>query len=426
MPVATAAAPLGGSLSRAAYYRLGLVLAALSALGPLAIDMYLPSFPAIASDLGAPASAVQVTVAVYFVGLAVGQAFYGPLADRYGRKKPLYAGLGVFVLASVACALARSIEALIAFRFLQALGGAAQMVVARAVVRDYFGEREAARMLSFLMLVMGLAPILAPMLGGQLVVAFGWHAVFWVLVGAGTLCLLAVAQTLPESLPAEHRQRHGAGAVLKVYGALLRDRAFLAHALAGSLVMAGMFAYIAGSPFVFIEVFGVAPEHFGLFFGMNAFGLIAASQVNGRLVRRVGAAGIVRVVLVVAAAAGLVLAAAAASGVGGFAGFLAPLFVFVASLGFIAPNTAALALAPHGRTAGSASALLGTLQFLVGAGAGALVGVLSDGTALPMPLVIAGCGLGAVLVHRLLGAPAAPTAPAAPAAPAAGTGPPAA
>ncbi len=390
-----------GMQSRSAYYQLGIILGALGALGPLAIDMYLPSFPTIASELGTEQSAVQITVAVYFVGLAIGQAFYGPITDRVGRKLPLHFGLILFIASSVGCALAGSIEVLIAFRFLQALGGCAEMVIARAVVRDRFDERESVRMLSLLMLVMGVAPILAPMIGGYLLAGFGWRSVFWVLAGFATLCLLATTLLLPESLPPERRNKHGLGTILRTYGTLLSDARFMVYVLSGSLIMAGMFAYIAASPFVFMDIYGVSPGHYGLFFGTNALGLILASQINGRLARRLHAGTILRVALTVAAGAGLLLLVTAATGTGGFAGILLPLFIFVASLGFILPNSTALAMAPHGRAAGSASALLGTIQFLAGAAAGALVGIFNDGTVLPMALVIAGCGVAAYLIHLL-------------------------
>lgn len=390
-----------------AYVRLVLILGVLSAMGPLAIDAYLPSFPAIARDLAATASSVELTVAVYFIGLGLGQAVYGPLADRVGRRLPLLTGLALFVLASIACASAATIEQLIAARFAQALGGCAEMVVARAMVRDFFDERESMRVLSLLMLVMGLAPILAPLAGAQLLVHFGWRAVFWTLAGIGSLTLAAVLRLLPESLPHAARRTQTAGEILLTYGRLLGDRPFMAAVLAGSFILAGMFAYIAGSPFVFIELFRVPPEQFGLFFGFNAAGLITASQINGRLARRRDAHAILRVVLPITALASVVLLLDAASGFGGFAGVLVPLFLCVASVGFVLPNTTALAMAPHGAMAGSASALVGAVQFLLGAAAGSLVSALSNGTAVPLGAVIAGCGIGACAVF-LAATPRAP------------------
>ncbi len=388
------------------HHRLAVILGALVALGPLSIDMYLPAFLELGRDLRADAGSVQLTLASYFVAMAIGQALYGPLADRHGRKLPLYAGLVIFIAASVGCALATTIEMLIAMRFVQALGGCAGMVIARAVVRDCFDERESARVYALLMLVMGLAPILAPMLGGWLVIHQGWRSIFWCLSGFAALNLISVALLLPESLAAEKRLRHDLAMVFRVYGALLGDRHFMRFALSSGLIMAGMFAYVAGSPYVFMDVYGVEPEGYGLLFGINAAGLIIASQINGRLVMRVDRVRLLRAALTVAAIAGLVLLGTAVSGTGGFPGILAPLFVFISSLGFILPVAAALAMTPHGRNAGSASAMIGTLQFMLGAAAGTLVGAFHDGTARPLALIIALCGCGA-LAALLLGRPPA-------------------
>ena len=385
-----------------AYYRLAVILGALTAMGPLAIDMYLPALPAIARELQTSAAAVQVSLAVYFVGIACGQAFYGPLSDRWGRKPAVYFGLVLFSASSVGCALAGDVSWLIAMRFLQALGGCAPLVVPRAIVRDYFDQRESVRMLSVLMLVMGLAPILAPLVGGQLLVNFGWRSVFWVLAAYGAFWFAVVAGLLPESLPAARRRRQRPGEVLATYAGLLRDRSYISYVLTGALIFAGLLAYISGSPFVFIELFRVPPEQYGLFFGANALGIIAASQVNRWLASRFDARDIVSCVLPVSVTAGIVLVVDAATGFGGFAGILVPLFFYIASHGFVMPNTTALAMAPHGAVAGSASALLGTVQFVLGAVAGALVGGLANGTAVPLAAVIAGCGALALVTYRSL------------------------
>ena len=384
------------------YYRLAITLGALSAMGPLAIDMYLPALPTIGRDLGASPAAVQVSLAAYFIGIAIGQAFYGPLSDQYGRKPALYAGLVVFGLASVGCALAVNIEMLVAGRFLQALGGCAPLVIPRAVVRDHFDERGSVRMLSMLILVMGAAPILAPLIGGQLLIAFGWRSVFWLLTIYAAAWLLLAILFLPESLPAAHRRKQRPGSVLAVYAGLLRDRVYLTYVLAGSLIFSGLLAYIAGSPFVFIELFHVPPERFGVFFGLNAVGLIAAAQVNGWLATRVDPRRILRLVLPISVAAGLLLLVDAYTGFGGFAGILIPLFLFIATHGFVMPNTTALAMAPHRRIAGSASALLGTIQFVLGAAAGAAVSGLANGTAVPLAAVVAGCSVAAWTVYQSL------------------------
>jgi DHA1 family bicyclomycin/chloramphenicol resistance-like MFS transporter len=317
-------------------------------------------------------------------------------------------GLAIFVGASLGCAFATSVTGLVLFRFLQALGGCAPLVVPRAVVRDYFDGRDAVRMLSMLILVMGLAPILAPFLGGQLLVRFGWRSVFFVLAAYGLVWFALVAWLLPESLRPERRRREPLSAIVATYGRFLRDRDYLGWVLTGGLVFAGLLAYISGSSFVYIELFDVPPERFGLFFGANAVGLMIASQVNRHLAARFRPEAILRVVLPVAVTASAVLFADAYTGFGGFAGILVPLFCFIACHGFVAPNTTALAMSPYGASAGAASALLGTLQFGLGAAAGALVSAFGNGTAVPFAAVIAGCGLAAFTVHRTL--PRAPAA----------------
>jgi len=374
-------------------HRLALILGALTAIGPLAIDMYLPALPGIARELGVPIAAVQVSLASYFAGMSIGQILYGPLSDRLGRKPILSFGLVIFVGASLACAFTTSVTQLVVFRFLQALGGCAPLVVPRAVVRDYFDGREAVRMLSMLILVMMLGPILAPFVGGQLLIRFGWRSMFFVLAGYGFVWLVLAAWLLPESLQASQRRRESVAAIVSTYARILRDRVYLGWVLSGALVFAGLLAYISGSSFVYIELFDVAPERFGLYFGANAIGLMIASQVNRFLAGRVDAATVVRVVLPFAVASGAALLVDAATGFGGFAGILIPLFCFIICHGFVGPNTTALAMSPYGAVAGSASALMGTLQFVLGAASGSLVSAFSNGTAVPFATVIAGCAL---------------------------------
>ncbi len=381
------------------YYQLAVTLGALTAMGPLAVDMYLPALPTIAREFGASPGAVQVSLSVYFIGMAAGQAVYGPLSDRTGRRPTLCFGLLVFLAGSIGCAMSQRVETLVVFRLVQALGGCACLVIPRAVVRDYCDERDAVRMLSVLMLVFGLAPILAPLVGGQLLIHFGWRSIFWLHAGYAAFWLAVVMLSLRESLPSERRRRDPFGAVLAIYGRLLRDRAYMGHVLTGSLVFAGLLAYIAGSPFVFIELYNVPPERYGLFFGSNAIGIIAASQLNRWLARRTDPRQVLALVLPLSMAAGLVLLIDAYTGFGDFPGILVPLWFFVATHGFVSPDTTALAMAPHGRVAGSASALLGTLQFVLGATAGTLVGVLGDGTAIPFAAVIATCGVLAFITN---------------------------
>jgi MFS transporter, DHA1 family, multidrug resistance protein len=385
------------SSARLSTLRLTVVLGTLTAFGPLSIDMYLPGLPAIASDFAAPASAAQLTLSLFFLGMATGQAIYGPLADRYGRRMPLLAGCVLYVLASLGCALAFSIESLIALRLVQALGGCAGMVIARSVVRDLFQGRDAARMFSFLMLVMGIAPITAPLIGGQLLVFLGWRAIFWLLAFFGMVCVLLVLFQLPETNPPERRAQAGIGKALQNYGLLLKDRRFVGYALTGGFISAGMFAYIAGSPFVLIEQYGVAPDRYGLIFGANALGLIIVSQLNRRLLDTFTTEQIIRTTLLMALAAGAVLVAVAATGAGGLIGLLVPLFLCIVAVGLVGPNTSALAMEPYGQIAGSASAMMGVLQFGIGTLAGTLVGLLHNNTALPMAGVMALCSVGALM-----------------------------
>jgi len=365
------------------------LLGALAALGPFSIDTYLPAFPAIAQSFHTTVGEVEATLAVYFVGLSLGQLFYGPFADSYGRKPPLYFGLLLFVASAIGCAFSTSIAMLTVLRFFQAVGGCASNLIARTVVRDYFPPREAARVFSFLMLVIGVSPVVAPLVGGYLVVHASWRSTFWVVTGLGIACLLSVALFLRETLPRERRRPLGISDVLGLYGRLLRDRTFMVHALAGSLVMAGLFAYLEGSPLVFIELNHVAADRFGLFFGVIAAGLIGASQINGILVRRAHPGAILRVALFASAASGAALFVTQAAHVGGFPVLVTLLFLSLGCVGFTSPNATALAMAPHGKIAGNASAVLGCLQFAIGGAGGMLVSGLDNGTSIPMVSVIA-------------------------------------
>jgi DHA1 family bicyclomycin/chloramphenicol resistance-like MFS transporter len=383
---ATAAQPL----SRAQSARLVLILGALAAFGPLSIDMYLPAFPALQAHFAVGAGAVQATLAVFFAGLACGQPFYGPLSDRYGRRAPLLAGIALFALGSFAAALAPDIESFTVARLVQALGGCSGMVMARAMVADLFDERGSAKILSMLMLVMGLAPILAPLAGGQLLALLGWRAIFCFLGLFAILSFAAVTFGLGETHPPERRSAGGIAVALRAYGRLLRRGRFLAFAFAGAFAMAGLFAYITGSPFVFIQLHGVSPQDFGLLFGLNALGIVVASQVNLRLLRHYSGRSILAVATAANLAASLALVAVAASGAGGLALLMVPLFVVIASLGFIIANSVAAAMAEVERDRGSASALIGTLQFGIAAVVSGLLGALQGSTALPMALVIAG------------------------------------
>ena len=389
----TAPAIQPADMSRRQLARLVLILGALTAFSSMSIDMYLPAFPQIARDLGVPLGTVQLSVSAFLFGSAAGQLFYGPLADRWGRRIPLLAGLTLYVASTVGCACVRTGEGLLFWRVVMAVGGGAGMVISRAVVRDLYDTAEAARMFSLLMLVMGAAPILAPVAGGQLLLITGWRGIFGSLGVFGLLSLCAAAAFLPESLPPERRSRRGFAEMTAVYGHLLRNRRYLRYAIALGCVAGVNFSYIAGAPFLFIELHGISPQHFGLFFGANAFGLIGASQVNRRLLRRFSAERILNRAFAVNAAAALLLTVAGITGIGGFPLQVILIFICICTTGLLYPNVTALAMAPFEKAAGSASALLGTIQYTLGATAGGLVGVFHNGTALPITAVMAVCGV---------------------------------
>ncbi len=379
-------------ISRRHLVRLVLILGALTAFSSMSIDMYLPAFPQISQDLGVPLGTVQLSISAFLFGSAAGQLFYGPFADRWGRRLPLLIGLALYVASTLGCALVRTGAGLLFWRVVMAVGGGAGMVISRAMVRDLYDTAEAARMFSLLMLVMGIAPILAPMAGGQLLLLTGWRGIFGFLGIFGLLSLLAVALYLPESLPEERRIKRSLTQLTARYGQLLRHRHYLRYAIALGCVAGVNFAYIAGAPFLFIELNGITPQHFGLFFGANALGLIGASQINRRLLRHFSAQGILSVAFFVNAAAGVFLLASVFTGIGGFPAQVVLLFVGLSMTGLLYPNVTALAMAPFEKMAGSASALLGTIQYALGAAAGAAVGLLHGGTAVPMAAVMAGCG----------------------------------
>lgn len=370
-----------------------LFLSALTALGPLSIDMYLPAFIAIADGLDSARGEVERTLPMFLAGLSIGQLVYGPISDRFGRRPPLIAGLSIYVLGSTGCALAQDIEALSAWRLVQALGGGVGMVVARAVIRDRLDAQNSARALSRIMLVMGVAPILAPLAGGWMLEVASWRGIFVVQAAFGTFCLLWGLAGLRESRPLDSVRPLNLSGALRTYARLLRDPQLLLPGLAGGFGMAGMFAYIAGSPFVLIGLYGVDEQHYGLLFGLNAFGLIGASQLNGYWLRRHGPQIILRRTAFVPAIAGVALVGMTLPGQPPLPLLMAGLFVYASSLGAITPNTSAIAMAAQGRNAGAAAALLGSLTFLAGMAAGLAVSLFKGHSALPMAGVMAVCGL---------------------------------
>ncbi|MEK9971611.1 MAG: Bcr/CflA family multidrug efflux MFS transporter [Ferrovibrio sp.] len=393
---------MSDSARATALWRLTLILGSLSAFTPLAVDMYLPALPALEHDLGTDSGRVQQTLSLFFFGLAIGQLFYGPISDRFGRRAPLLVGNLLYIAASVACALAPDIDSLVAARFVQAFGSCAGLVISRAMVRDLFEPREGARVMSLLMLVMGVAPILAPLLGGYVMVWLGWHAIFWFLAGFAVLAMVAARLWLPETRSPRPEVRLTPGAVLGVYARLLRTRRYMGYTLASSLGMGGLFAYIAASPFVFIDHFGLSPQTYGWVFGINAVGIIGMSQVNRTLLRHFTLDEVLVVAVSLMAGSGLLLLAAGVSGIGGMFGLWLPLFFYIASLGMVLPNAAASAKAGEAERAGSAAALMGTLQFMMGALTSGIVSLLHGNAALSMAVIVTVCGVSGLTARLVL------------------------
>ncbi|MET8257247.1 multidrug effflux MFS transporter [Micromonospora sp. NPDC005553] len=385
--------------------QLVLVLGALIAIGPLTIDMYLPALPAITAGLQTTETAVQLTLTGTLVGLALGQLLIGPLSDVVGRRVPLLAGLAAHIVASVLCVFAPNIEVLGGLRVLQGLGVAAATVVATAVVRDLFSGASFARIFSRLMLVMGLAPILAPTLGSGLLSWTDWRGVFAALAVLGALLIVVAAFRLPETLPVARRRHGGVSATLRDYRGLLNDRAFVGLVLVAGLAMAALFAYVSGSSFVLQQEYGLDEQQFGIAFGAGAVGLIGATQFNVRLLRRYTPQQILVGALIAGTAAGLLLVMFAATGIGGLGTLLASLWLVLAAAGLALPNAPALAMSRHSEAAGTAAALLGAVQFGIGALSAPLAGLFGTGS-VPMAIVIAG-GMAAALIVMLLVVPRA-------------------
>ena len=379
-----------------------LVLGALVALGPLTIDMYLPALPTIAADLGTSAATVQLTLTGTLFGLAVGQLVIGPLSDVLGRKRPMLVGTVVHVLASLACIVAPNVAVLAVLRILQGAGAAAAAVVAMAVVRDLFQGRAAATVLSRLMLVMGVAPVLAPTLGGILLTTVSWRGVFGALALVGVALLVVGAVLLPETLPPEARRGGGLAPALRTYAALLRDREFVALVGVAGLAMSALFAYVAGSSFVFQEEYALDQQQFAYVFAAGAVALIGASQVNVRLLARRTPQQITLAALVGGVVLGALLVVVAATGFGGLVGLLVPLWLFLGTVGLVLPNAPALALSRHGEAAGTAAALLGAVQFGFGALVSPAVGLLGNNSLAMAAVMLGGAALALVALLLVL------------------------
>lgn len=384
-----------------AYARFVLVLGALIAIGPLTIDTYLPAMPDIAADLDATEAQVQGTLTGILLGLGLGQLLIGPLADAIGRRKPLIAGIAVHIVASLWCAWAPTVELLTAGRVLQGLGNAAVSVVAMATIRDLFTGSAAATLLSRLMLVMGIAPILAPTIGGVVLSHTSWRGVFVLISLVGLVLVVVASLLLRETLPPERRRPAQPLAVLRTYGSLLRDRTFVGLVLVSGLSFATLFAYIGGSSFVLQDVYGLSVAEFGLAFGLNSLGFLVGSQANPLLLRRLQPRAVIRIGTSIAAVAAVVMLASAVTGVGGLPMVLGPLWFILAAVALTLPNTPALALSRHGEAAGTAAAMLGAAQFVIGGASAPLIGAFGSDSALPMAAVMAASALGAAAVATL-------------------------
>lgn len=375
-----------------------LILGLLSAIGPFSIDMYLPGFPTIATDLHTTVDYVSYSLSSFFIGICAGQLICGPLLDRFGRKRLLYVGLVIYIAASLGCALANSVELLIAFRFLQALGGCVGMVAPGAIVRDVFPVNENAKIFSLLILILGVSPIIAPTVGSYLIAGFGWHAVFIVLAVITALLLIVVIFLLPESKQPDPSMSLRPQPILSGFLFVLKQPQFFTYAFAGAIAAAGLFAYLAGSPFVFMKIFNVSEQHYGWIFGIIAAGLITSSQLNNVLLRKYDSAQIIKTVLLVQTIIGLLLCIGSIFDWLNLYSAIGLMFLFLSCQGFSFPNSSALSLAPFTKEAGSASALMGAMQMGFGALASALVGFISNGTMLPMTGVMAGCALLALII----------------------------
>ena len=375
--------------------RLFVVLGAVSAIGPAAMDVYLPGLPELAGDLGESPSAAQVTLATYVAGLALGQLLAGPISDVHGRRRPLVTGMAVFTIATFACGLAPGLSALAALRLVQGAAAAVGVAIGRAVVRDLYVGPAGARYLSRLMLVIGLAPIVAPIVGGQLLRLTSWRGVFVALSVLGLALTIVSARLLPETLPRERRLAGGVGLAARTFPALLRDRRFAGFVLLVGLGGGAMMGYIAGSSFVLQEVYGASPQLYGVLFALNAVFLVLGAQVNAHLLSTRPPRALLRVGLAMMVVAGLSLLAVASLPGAGLAAAMAPLMLLMLSWSFIHANAVALALVDHPAVAGTAAALLGVAQYAFGAVMAPIVGLGGEGTAVPMAMVITTCGLGA-------------------------------
>ena len=383
------------------FFKMAIVLGLLSAIGPFAVDMYLPALPSIGTSLHADIGTVQMSLTSFFLALGTGQLLYGPLSDMYGRKPPLYVGLVLFTLASIGCALAKDMHMLILLRFLQGLGAAAGLAIPRAIVRDLHTGVDAARLMSLLMLVFSVSPILAPLVGSAVITFVGWRGVFWAVTLAAMIALVMMSRMLHETRPASERIHSSLTSGLSAYGRLLRDRHFLLLVFIGSFTMAGFFTFLANSSFVMIDHYGLSPTVYSVCFAANAVFFIGSAQFTAVLSKRFGMVRLVKMAFCGCTVATLTMLAYFASGGDNMWMLILPYFVASAFMGLVIPSTSVLALDQHGANAGTASALMGTLQMLTGAGMVAVVGVFTNGRPLPM---VAGMAAGSFIALILASA----------------------
>ena len=385
---------------KTSFLRYAIILGLLSAIGPFAIDMYLPALPSIGKDLSAENNVVQLSLLFFFIPFAIFQLLYGPLSDMWGRKAPLYIGIGLFAVASVGAATASNIETLIAFRFLQGIGGAAGMVVPRAIVRDMHTGVQAARLMSLLMLVFSISPILAPLTGSAVIAFYGWRGVFWAVTIAAIIGLVLLSTQLEETRSKEDRSQSGLGSAMAAYRLLLGDRNFLTLSFIGGLGISSFLVYLANSPFILIDHYGLTPTEYSFAFSVNAVSFFTVSQLTGWLGERFGLLRVMRVAVTAFATTMALLAIVMSLGFNQLPVLVVFLFVGYGFLGLVIPTTAVLALEDHGEIAGTASALMGTLQFVTAAIAMVIAAVFFDGTAMPMVAGIALCAVAALLLTQ--------------------------
>ncbi len=380
--------------------RILLILSALMSFSSIATDMYLPALPTLVTDFHTAIAHVELTISTFLVGFSLGQLLWGPLGDRYGRRPPIAAGLALFVIGSIGCALSLSIAQMLAWRLVQAVGACAGPVLARAMVRDLYPRERAAQMLSVLILMMAVAPLLGPLAGGQVLLFWSWRAIFWILVAAGLLALGAL-WLLPETLPVHRRSQAPLRDTLSDYLALVRNPRLLGYAVSGGFYYAGCYAFIAGTPFAYVDYYHVPAQAYGLLFGVNIAGLMGLNFLNTRLVMRLGSDRIFRAGASIAAVSGIVLAMDARFGWGGLAGLAVPIFVFMAVSGLIVANSVASALAAFPTQAGAASSLVGAMHYGSGVLSAAMLGWFADGTPWPMGAIVGLAGI-ACLATALL------------------------